>query len=55
MGCRGKHAFSHSPNRCIIEEGLASHLGDANEQFGTNEKLSGVVGGGGGVGHGKLN
>ena len=40
MGCHANHAFSHISNRLNFEDGLISHLGGPNEQFGTHERLS---------------
>ena len=37
MGCHGNHAFSHSPDRFILELNL--YLGDLNEKFSTHEKI----------------
>ena len=42
MGCHGNHAFSHSPNEFIFENGFLSYSGGPREQFDINEKCPGV-------------
>ena len=37
MGCHGNHAFSHYPDRFILD--FILHLGGLNELIGTQEKM----------------